>query len=135
MHKTTPEIDYPYPVPSSPDPYLSHSPPRCRNSSDTDSTVRDGLRQSNFSHPTYPQRTTSQGGLAQTENNPQTESNELSEKQLAALPYMVSSPSVSETAFIEQLTTNIVIDHLTPGVAFWLTPPKPAPILRPDQLV
>ncbi len=32
------------------------------------------------------------------ENDPQSESNELSEKQLAALPYLVLSPSMSEAA-------------------------------------
>ena len=53
MHQTTAEIDYPYPVPRTPHPiprthHLSHSPPRCRNPSDMDTTVCDRLRQSKF---------------------------------------------------------------------------------------
>ena len=79
MHQTTPEIDYPYPVPSSP--YLLHSPAQVLQPSDMKATVCHGLQQSKFSHP------------AQMENDPQSVSDDLSEKQLAVLPYVVSAPS------------------------------------------
>ncbi len=92
--------DTPYPEPCTL--YPGAPPPTCRIFPESVGNSQIQIRQLPTDSDTFEERffktTTKPGGLNIMESDPQPESHELSDRQLAVLPYLVSSPSVSEAA-------------------------------------